>query len=88
MVPQPFEELSGKAADARGVLIGIIAGGIVLAALLGWLLSGFFVRPVSAVGSAAEKIGEGDLETRVLQFSETTPREIHELGMAFNSMAG
>jgi len=88
MVPQPLEELSDKAASVRGVLIGIMVGGIVLAALLGWLLSGFLVRPVSAVVSAAEKIGEGDLETRMPQFSDTTPREFHELGMAFNSMAG
>ncbi len=39
MVPQPLEELQEKAASARGAQIGIIVGGILLASLLGWLLS-------------------------------------------------
>ena len=88
MVPQPLDELSDKAASARGVQIGIMVGGVIVAAFLGWLLSGLLIRPISAVVGAAGQIGKGDLEARVPNFPDVTPREYRELGMAFNSMAG
>ena len=79
--------VSGAAAS-RGAQIGIMVGGVVLAALLGWLLSGLLIRPISAVVGAAGRIGKDDLEARVPNFPDVTPREYRELGMAFNSMAG
>ena len=88
MVPQPLEELRAKAASARSAQIGIMVGGVVVATILGWLLSGLLVRPISAVVGAAERIGTGDLEARVPNFPNVTPREYRELGMAFNNMAG
>ena len=88
MVPQPLDELRDRAAASRGAQIGIMVGGVVLAALLGWLLSGLLIRPISAVVGAAGRIGKGDLEARVPNFPDVTPREYRELGMAFNSMAG
>ena len=88
MVPQPLEELQERAAAARGAEIAIIVGGILIASLLGWLLSGFLTRPVSAVVGAAQRIESGKFDARVGQFSDVTPREYRELGTVFNSMAG
>jgi signal transduction histidine kinase len=88
MVPQPLEELRQKAAAARGAEIAIMVGGLLLAALLGWFISGLLIRPIAAVVGAAERIGKGDLEARVSRFPKVTPREYRELGMAFNRMAG
>ena len=88
MVPQPLDELRVKAASARGAQIGIMVGGVVVATILGWLLSGLLIRPISAVVGAAGKIEAGDLEARVPSFPNVTPREYRELGMAFNKMAG
>ncbi len=88
MVPQPLEELRDKAASARGAQIGIMVGGVIVATLWGWLLSGLLIRPISAVIGAAGKIEKGDLEARVAHFPNVTPREYRELGMAFNNMAG
>jgi len=88
MVPQPLDELRVKAASARGAQIGIMVGGVVVATILGWLLSGLLIRPISAVVGAAGKIEAGDLEARVPSFPNVTPREYRELGMAFNKMVG
>ena len=88
MVPQPLEELEDKAAAARGAQIAIIVVGILIASILGWLLSGFLTRPVSAVVAAARKIESGKFDARVGQFSDLTPREYRELGSVFDSMAG
>ncbi|MDP7343912.1 MAG: sensor histidine kinase [Alphaproteobacteria bacterium] len=88
MVPQPLEELRQKAAAARGAEIAIMVGGLLLAALLGWFVSGLLIRPITAVIGAAERIEKGDLEARVSRFPKVTPREYRELGMAFNRMAG
>ncbi|MDP6474874.1 MAG: Cache 3/Cache 2 fusion domain-containing protein, partial [Alphaproteobacteria bacterium] len=58
MVPQPLEELRQKAAAARGAEIAIMVGGLLLAALLGWFISGLLIRPIAAVVGAAERIGK------------------------------
>ena len=88
MVPQPIEELRDKAASARGAQIGIMVGGVIVTAFLGWLLFGLLIRPISAVIGTAGQIGKGDLEARVPQFPNLMLREYRELGMAFNNMAG
>jgi signal transduction histidine kinase len=87
MVPQPIDELRERAAASRGVHIGIMVAGLVVAAILGWLISGLLVRPVAAVIGAADKIAAGEVSARVPRFSDVTPREFHELGEAFNFMA-
>ncbi len=64
------------------VLIGlaVIGAGLVLA----WILAGTVARPLERLGAAAEQLGEGDLDARVVP---EQPREIETVGRTFNRMA-
>jgi signal transduction histidine kinase len=64
------------------LLIGlaVVAAGLVLA----WLLAGSMARPVEKLGTAAGRLGRGDLGARV---EPEGPREIESVGRSFNRMA-
>jgi signal transduction histidine kinase len=64
------------------LLIGlaVVAAGLVLA----WLLAGSMARPVKKLGTAAGRLGRGDLGARV---EPEGPREIESVGRSFNRMA-
>lgn len=64
------------------LLIGlaVVAAGLVLA----WLLAGSMARPVQKLGTAAGRLGRGDLGARV---EPEGPREIESVGRSFNRMA-
>jgi signal transduction histidine kinase len=64
------------------LLIGlaVVAAGLILA----WLLAGSMARPVEKLGTAAGRLGRGDLDARV---EPEGPREIESVGRSFNRMA-
>jgi two-component system, OmpR family, sensor kinase len=64
------------------LLIGlaVVAAGLILA----WLLAGSMARPVEKLGTAAGRLGRGDLNARV---EPEGPREIESVGRSFNRMA-
>ncbi|MGH3018912.1 MAG: sensor histidine kinase [Gaiellaceae bacterium] len=64
------------------LLIGlaVVAAGLILA----WLLAGSMARPVEKLGTAAGRLGRGDLGARV---EPEGPREIESVGYSFNRMA-
>ena len=64
------------------LLIGlaVVGAGLILA----WLLAGSMARPVEKLGSAAARLGRGDLGARV---EPEGPREIESVGRSFNRMA-
>jgi signal transduction histidine kinase len=64
------------------LLIGlaVVGAGFVLA----WLLAGSMARPVEKLGTAAGRLGRGDLGARV---EPEGPREIESVGRSFNRMA-
>ena len=64
------------------LLIGlaVVAAGLILA----WLLAGSMARPVEKLGTAAGRLGHGDLDARV---EPEGPREIESVGRSFNRMA-
>jgi signal transduction histidine kinase len=87
MIPQPFSEIAVHADQAalQGGLIALL--GLAAAALLGWALSGYLTRPISAVSRATSNMACGNHETRVAQLSGFQPREIKNLEHSFNVMA-
>ena len=87
MVPQPIKELEQHAGDVNSVAMSLIILGFIVAAILSWLLSGLIVKPMEAVVRSARQIEGGNLESRVPKLQGIVPREFHELGAAFNSMA-
>lgn len=87
MVPQPVSELKMRARESQQHAVSTIAVGILLAALLSWLLAGYLTKPVLAVIETAKKIASGNRIERVETNSSFLPRELDELGIAFNALA-
>ncbi|MGE4219529.1 MAG: ATP-binding protein [Alphaproteobacteria bacterium] len=87
MVPQPFAELEEEAATVRGIAVAIMLGGIVIAALLGWVLARFITRPVEAVADAAGRFAAGEVPQRTDMLPGLVPEEMHRLAEAFDGMA-
>lgn len=86
MVPQPFAELEQRANDVRNIAILLAVVGILVSAILGWLLARYISRPVVAVSRAASAVAQGQLDTRVEGPPAYAPRELRSLAKSFNRM--
>ncbi|MBO6784290.1 MAG: HAMP domain-containing protein, partial [Alphaproteobacteria bacterium] len=86
MVPQPFQELEENADDVRNIAILLTVIGILVAAVLGWLLARYIARPIVAVSSAAAEVTAGGMHTRVADLPDHSPRELRLLADSFNAM--
>ncbi len=86
MVPQPLAELKERAGDVKQMVLALILIGLVVAALISWILAGFLVRPVEAVIEASRKFSRGYLDVHVPAPSGRYPMEFQELGLSVNSM--
>ncbi|MDA1099781.1 MAG: ATP-binding protein [Proteobacteria bacterium] len=86
MVPQPVAELEHHANIVKrsGILITVI--GIVFASIFSWWLSRFLSRPIVAIDDAAVAVTSGALQTQVAKLPKGSPRELHSLSLAFNTM--
>lgn len=65
-------------------LAGAVLAAIVIAGIVGTLLSRRIARPLEGLAQAASAVANGDLEQRVP--TDSGIRELHSLGEAFNSM--
>jgi len=88
MVPQPLMELRERARAFQLFALLVAGAGLATAAVIGWLLAGYLVRPVQAVLDAAREIGAGRLDRRVKLHDKAVPEEFRELAHGFNAMAG
>ena len=86
MVPQPITELRRRASIVNQMATIIAAGSFFAAALLSWLIALYLARPVRIVASTAEAVLDGNDEVSVPEFRGAVPREIRQLGRAFNTM--
>ena len=83
---QPVLVLSVDRPGIRGlelILALVLFIGLVLAALIGWLLARVTTRPLAELSAAAERVAAGDLETRI---ETQSGDEIGQLAAAFNEM--
>ncbi len=87
MIPQPVAEIRSAATLIQNSAIGISAAGIVAAALLSWFLSGYLTRSLSLIADTSQRMAAGDYDARVGMGTVFKPKEIAELGLAFNGMA-
>jgi len=78
------EEALAPVSGLRSRLLGVGVGLAALSTLLLFFPMRFVVRPLMTLTRAAERLREGELDTRVAVSSED---EIGELGRAFNGMA-
>ncbi len=63
----------------------LLAGGLSLALLVGYLLARNLIKPIEAMRLGANRIGSGDLDHRI---SIKTGDELEELANSFNDMTG
>ncbi len=87
MVPQPFDELVERAKSTRNIAFAVAFSGLIIAVLIGWLLTVLLARPLEAVVAAAGAIAKGDLRARIPKLSRRVPYEFHVLEKDFNAMA-
>ncbi len=87
MVPQPLFEFEDIAASTGRAVLQFGAIGIVLAALVGWLLAGVLTRPIGRITDAARRIAAGDDDVRVAPGGILQPQEFAALSSAFDSMS-
>ncbi len=87
MVPQPLAELRGRADEVRHHALGVFVAGVIAAALVSWLVSGYMSRRLQGVSEAARAMADGGRDMRVQRPAGLDPRELSELSEAFNAMA-
>jgi signal transduction histidine kinase len=80
----PLGDLQQTLTVLRNVLIGVSAGAVALAALVGTRVSARIVNPVRRVSRAARRVAEGLLATRLPDLGED---EVGALAASFNEMA-
>jgi signal transduction histidine kinase len=72
------------ASTAVGVLSVAIGAAVALAVALAWVLAASLLMPIKALTASATALGEGNLDTKVPEFSQD---ELGSLGRSFNTMA-
>lgn len=86
MVPQPMENLIGRASDVQFAAAGIILLGIVVVGFISWWLAGYLSGPIRAVVDASHANARGRFEVKAPAPAGPAPRELVELVEAFNLM--
>lgn len=86
MVPQPMSELQARASDTQNIAIAITFAGILIASIIGWLLTRYMTEPIIAVERAAGAVAAGQLDTQVGQFPKYSPIEMRSLADSFDHM--
>jgi signal transduction histidine kinase len=72
------------ATTAVGILSATIGAGVLLSALIAWMLASSLLVPIKALTASATALGEGNLDTTVPEFSRD---ELGSLARSFNTMA-
>jgi methyl-accepting chemotaxis protein len=78
---QNYQDSASSYQLARNSLVAILAGGLFLALLAGWLLVRAIARSVSSARELAESIADGQLDHNITQFSHD------EMGEVMRSLA-
>jgi len=86
MVPQPIAELRHRAGEVQETTLLIALLTMLLVILVSLWLSRFLSKPIEAIDDAAVAVTGGRLDTQVALPAGLTPRELHSLSAAFNSM--
>lgn|GEM_PF-1890837 len=85
---QPYASIQAFVAESYVRLLVLLIGVILLALWTSDLLAAYLAGPLLRMREAAGALAAGGLDARVGRLPEVAPLEIHELGMAFDDMAG
>ena len=86
MVPQPVSELRQGTAEVTQLAAIIAVLSIPCAALMAWFLALYIARPVRGVTVTAAAVLNGNDEVAAPAVSDLLPRELRQMGLAFNAM--
>lgn len=86
VLSRPTAELDERVRVLWAWLAAVAAAGLLAAAVAAAALARWVGRPLGALDAAAQRLGEGDLETR--SEAGQGPREVRRLAGHFNTMAG
>jgi len=75
------EEILAKVSALRGILIAMVAGAVVLGAVVTFIASGAISRPIKKITKAAKQIAGGDFDVEIDVKSKD---EVGQLAAAFN----
>jgi two-component system sensor histidine kinase BaeS len=78
-----YQTLYTEFTRSRYVIIGILAGGLLVGTILGWSLALNLSKPIRQVTRAINDLAHGNQQTRV---DESGPEEIQLLARSFNSL--
>ncbi len=85
-VGRSLAEVDAVLGQLRLRILGLIAGGVLVAAAAGWIIARGISRPIIRLRDTAEAIAAtGDLETAI---AASGPTEVASLGRSFTSMVG
>ena len=87
MIPQPFAELVAKANSIQLFTLAVIMGGFLVAITVAWFFTGYLIGPITAMGQAARRLGDGDTSARAEITAKRAPFELRNLLNRFNIMA-
>jgi signal transduction histidine kinase len=87
MVPQPLSELRDRASEGTLLAAVVAVAGLLVAALLGFLVARLLTRPLERAAAAAGAIQGGDLGARVVHRGQLVTEETRQLTEGFNAMA-
>lgn len=87
MVPQPLSELRERASEVTRLAAVVGVAGLLLAALLGFLLARLLTRPIEDAARTADAIQAGNLEARIQPRWRLVTDETRHLIEGFNAMA-
>ncbi|MEO0768662.1 MAG: diguanylate cyclase [Cyanobacteria bacterium J06649_4] len=87
MIPQPYEEIEGRARHSKNMTLLISGLALLLALGVSWRLTNYIIGPVNALIEASRALEAGDrIEGLALQ-QRMVPKEIYHLLSAFDQMA-
>lgn len=75
------EEILAKVSALRGILIAMVAGAVILGAVVTFIASGAISRPIKKITKAAKQIAGGDFDVEIDVKSKD---EVGQLAAAFN----
>jgi len=85
---QPYSGIQAFAAEAYVRLLALLIGVTLLALGISDVLAAYLAGPLLRMREAAAALAAGGLDARVGSLPQAAPLEIHELGRAFDHMAG
>jgi diguanylate cyclase (GGDEF)-like protein len=86
MIPQPVSELEENAAGLKIISLSIAAAGILLAAIVSWLVARFITRPLADIADYSESVASGSLKKYSPNKRSFIPTELRKLLVSFENM--